>query len=88
MPADAAIETSADIGKPLAPSNISHSATSTAANPPAAATLEGVTKRYGVTLALDGLSLALKPGEVVALLADVEWKWFDVQQKLEESVES
>jgi ABC-2 type transport system ATP-binding protein len=32
------------------------------------ATLTGVTKRYGDTLALDGLSLALRPGEVVALL--------------------
>ena len=27
-----------------------------------------------------------RQGEVVALLADVEWKWFDVQQKLEEGV--
>ena len=26
--------------------------------------------------------------EVVTLLADVEWKWFEVQQKLEESVAS
>ena len=26
-----------------------------------------------------------RQGEVVTLLADVEWKWFDVQQKLEES---
>ena len=24
-----------------------------------------------------------RQGEVVTLLADVEWKWFDVQQKLE-----
>jgi ABC-2 type transport system ATP-binding protein len=34
----------------------------------AIATLTDVTKRYGDTLALDGLSLALRPGEVVALL--------------------
>ena len=34
----------------------------------AVATLTGVTKRYGDTLALDGLDLALRPGEVVALL--------------------
>ena len=34
----------------------------------AVATLRGVTKRYGDTLALDGLDLALRPGEVVALL--------------------
>ncbi len=34
----------------------------------AVATLTGVTKRYGDTLALDGLNLALRPGEVVALL--------------------
>ena len=27
-----------------------------------------------------------RQGEVVTLLADVEWKWFEVQQKLEESV--
>ena len=27
-----------------------------------------------------------RQGEVVTLLADVEWKWFDVQQKLEEGV--
>ena len=26
-----------------------------------------------------------RQGEVVTLLADVEWKWFEVQQKLEES---
>ena len=32
------------------------------------ATLTNVTKRYGTTLALDGLSLSLHPGEVVALL--------------------
>jgi ABC-2 type transport system ATP-binding protein len=32
------------------------------------AALTGVTKRYGDTVALDGLSLALRPGEVVALL--------------------
>jgi ABC-2 type transport system ATP-binding protein len=32
------------------------------------ATLAKVTKRYGATIALDGLSLALRPGEVVALL--------------------
>ena len=30
----------------------------------AVATLTGVTKRYGDTLALDGLDLALRPGEV------------------------
>ena len=29
-----------------------------------------------------------RQGEVVTLLADVEWKWFEVQQKLEESVAS
>ena len=34
----------------------------------AVATLTGVTKRYGDTLALDGLNLALRRGEVVALL--------------------
>jgi ABC-2 type transport system ATP-binding protein len=34
----------------------------------AVATLTGVTKRYGDTLALDGLDLALRAGEVVALL--------------------
>jgi ABC-2 type transport system ATP-binding protein len=34
----------------------------------AVATLTGVTKRYGDTLALDGLNLALGAGEVVALL--------------------
>jgi ABC-2 type transport system ATP-binding protein len=32
------------------------------------ATLTNVTKRYGATTALDGLNLALHPGEVVALL--------------------
>ena len=32
------------------------------------ATLTNVTKRYGTTVALDGLSLSLHPGEVVALL--------------------
>src|SRR5271154_6599106 len=32
------------------------------------ATLANVTKRYGATVALDGLSLVLRPGEVVALL--------------------
>jgi ABC-2 type transport system ATP-binding protein len=32
------------------------------------ATLANVTKRYGATTALDGLSLALRPGEIVALL--------------------
>jgi len=32
------------------------------------AILANVTKRYGATIALDGLSLALRPGEVVALL--------------------
>jgi ABC-2 type transport system ATP-binding protein len=34
----------------------------------AIATLTNVTKRYGTTVALDGLSLSLHPGEVVALL--------------------
>jgi ABC-2 type transport system ATP-binding protein len=32
------------------------------------ATLTNITKRYGATIALDGLSLSLHPGEVVALL--------------------
>jgi ABC-2 type transport system ATP-binding protein len=32
------------------------------------ATLTNITKRYGTTLALDNLSLSLRPGEVVALL--------------------
>jgi ABC-2 type transport system ATP-binding protein len=32
------------------------------------ATLTNITKRYGNTLALDGLNLALRPGEIVALL--------------------
>ena len=32
------------------------------------ATLTNITKRYDTTLALDGLSLSLHPGEVVALL--------------------
>jgi len=32
------------------------------------ATLANVTKRYGATTALDGLNLALRPGEIVALL--------------------
>jgi ABC-2 type transport system ATP-binding protein len=32
------------------------------------ATLSGVTKRYGPVVALDDLSLALRPGEIVALL--------------------
>src|SRR5260370_18170769 len=32
------------------------------------ATLTNITKRYGTTVALDGLSLVLHPGEVVALL--------------------
>jgi ABC-2 type transport system ATP-binding protein len=35
---------------------------------PAIATLTNITKRYGTTVALDGLSLSLHPGEVVALL--------------------
>jgi ABC-2 type transport system ATP-binding protein len=34
----------------------------------AIATLTNITKRYGTTAALDGLSLSLHPGEVVALL--------------------
>ncbi|MGD0445906.1 MAG: ABC transporter ATP-binding protein [Edaphobacter sp.] len=32
------------------------------------ATLTNITKRFGATVALDGLSLALRPGEIVALL--------------------
>jgi ABC-2 type transport system ATP-binding protein len=32
------------------------------------ATLTDITKRYGTTIALDGLSLSLRPGEIVALL--------------------
>ena len=32
------------------------------------ATLTNITKRYGATVALDNLSLSLRPGEVVALL--------------------
>jgi ABC-2 type transport system ATP-binding protein len=32
------------------------------------AALVNVTNRYGATVALDGLSLALRPGEIVALL--------------------
>jgi ABC-2 type transport system ATP-binding protein len=32
------------------------------------ATLANVTKRYGATIALDSLSIALRPGEIVALL--------------------
>jgi ABC-2 type transport system ATP-binding protein len=32
------------------------------------ASLTNITKRYGTTLALDGLSLSLRPGEIVALL--------------------
>jgi ABC-2 type transport system ATP-binding protein len=38
------------------------------AHPQPIATLANVTKRYGATIALDGLNLALRPGEVVALL--------------------
>ena len=45
------------------------------ADPPAAggpavaiAELTGVTKRYGATLALDGVSLAVRPGELLAVL--------------------
>src|ERR1700748_257721 len=41
---------------------------SVSAPPAAIATLTNITKRYGTTLALDGLSLSLHPGEVVALL--------------------
>ena len=35
---------------------------------PAIASLQGVHKRYGATVALDGLDLSLHPGEVLALL--------------------
>ena len=41
---------------------------SVSAPPSAVAALTDITKRYGTTLALDGLSLSLHPGEVVALL--------------------
>src|ERR1700748_483603 len=41
---------------------------SVSAPPAAIATLTNITKRYGTTVALDGLSLSLHPGEVVALL--------------------
>ncbi len=36
--------------------------------PPSVATLTNITKHYGTTRALDGLSLTLRPGEIVALL--------------------
>ena len=41
---------------------------SSATQQQAIAALTNVTKRYGATVALDGLDLALRPGEVVALL--------------------
>jgi ABC-2 type transport system ATP-binding protein len=41
---------------------------STTQSQQAIASLANVTKRYGNTLALDGMNLALRPGEVVALL--------------------
>ena len=41
---------------------------SSATQQQAIAALTNVTKRYGATIALDGLNLALRPGEVVALL--------------------
>ena len=41
---------------------------SSATQQQAIASLTNVTKRYGATIALDGLNLALRPGEVVALL--------------------
>jgi ABC-2 type transport system ATP-binding protein len=41
---------------------------SVSAQQSAVATLTNITKRYDTTLALDGLSLSLHPGEVVALL--------------------
>ena len=36
--------------------------------PPSVATLTNITRHYGATRALDGLSLTLRPGEIVALL--------------------
>ena len=42
--------------------------TSVSAPQSAVAALTNITKRYDTTLALDGLSLSLHPGEVVALL--------------------
>jgi ABC-2 type transport system ATP-binding protein len=36
--------------------------------PPSVATLANITRHYGATRALDGLSLTLRPGEIVALL--------------------
>jgi ABC-2 type transport system ATP-binding protein len=38
------------------------------ARPQSIAALTGITKRYGTTVALDGLNLSLRPGEIVALL--------------------